>query len=375
VTQSGPITGIEIWGSWYKDILPDGGAEDVSFTLSIHSDSSGKPGTDLWSRTFTNTSFIVASSDGGLQGFYFPGGPKYRPDNHTKVFKYSFSIDSSNTYVVSGSSSSPQTYWLEVQAHVLQSPTGQTTRFGWKAAIDHWNHTAVTIEADAPHQGSWNLLRYPAGHPDQYEGIDLALGVTIGAPDSEPEIRRMVLDDWQCQGDNPVTGVVWWGSYIGYGYTPCSANSMTAPAKPDAFLLSIWSDVPDPNPSDSGTFSHPGQQLWEHEATDVHEVMVGYDKYPHDEPHEPVFRYSFSIPEDQWFQQYTAEGIYWFGVVAVYEDADAVVYPWGWTNHMHVFNDDAVEGELEDSAWQWQPLKDQTGASADMSFILFTEPK
>ncbi|GAG50069.1 unnamed protein product, partial [marine sediment metagenome] len=34
----GPITEIVIWGSWLDDIVPAGGADDVSFTLSIHED-------------------------------------------------------------------------------------------------------------------------------------------------------------------------------------------------------------------------------------------------------------------------------------------------------------------------------------------------
>jgi len=41
-------------------------------------------------------------------------------------------------------------------------------------------------------------------------------------------------------------------------------------------------------------------------------------------------------------------------------------------------NDDAVAGQLStDStapAWEWTELYDQTGASEDMSFMLFTEP-
>jgi hypothetical protein len=51
-------------------------------------------------------------------------------------------------------------------------------------------------------------------------------------------------------------------------------------------------------------------------------------------------------------------------------------YDWGWTNHKHVFNDDAVSGYYDDvnEAWVWTALDDQTGASEDMSFVLFTDP-
>ena len=52
-------------------------------------------------------------------------------------------------------------------------------------------------------------------------------------------------------------------------------------------------------------------------------------------------------------------------------------YDWGWTNHEHMFNDDAVQGRANAAAGGepvWIELKDQTGASADISFILFTDP-
>jgi hypothetical protein len=49
-------------------------------------------------------------------------------------------------------------------------------------------------------------------------------------------------------------------------------------------------------------------------------------------------------------------------------------HPWGWTNHQHAFNDNAVAGHIDDSrAWVWDELLDQTGAGADMSFILFAD--
>jgi hypothetical protein len=95
-------------------------------------------------------------------------------------------------------------------------------------------------------------------------------------------------------------------------------------------------------------------------------------------PREPVFRYSVRLPQTNWFQQEDVNNIYWFSVVAVYEDpVSANHYPWGWTNHKHVFNDDAVTGTFDQAVgeWFWNELHDQTGQSEDMSFMLFTEPE
>jgi hypothetical protein len=163
---------------------------------------------------------------------------------------------------------------------------------------------------------------------------------------------------------------VWWGSYIGYGYEACQGPPAVLPVKPDYFQLTIWDDVP------AGIdlpYSHPNDIIWEYRAVDFDEVLVGYDKQPHGAPNEPVFRYSVRLPRDDWFLQRDANTVYWFSVVAVYEDVPD--YNWGWTNHEHMYNDDAVSGVLDASGeWVWDELYDQNDASEDMSFILFTEP-
>jgi hypothetical protein len=322
-------------------------------------------------------------------------------------------------------------------------------------------------------------------------------------------IERLVADDWQCCGMNPVTAVVWWGSYIDYGYKACTpgagpcypsclddydewvavgqpdcwchprqchgdadgasggstkagvyyvgpadlnlvvsswlvkesphgagiasvpngicadfahdqggsdktgiyrvgpsdlnilvANwlkkepphgpgvspdclacaavpgSAQTPRSPDHFVLSIWTDVPDPNADDPNDYSHPGRKIWEYQAMSYDEVLVGYDKHPEDgepsEPREPVFRYSVRLPEEAWFHQDgDEERVYWLSVLAVYREAPP--YPWSWTNHKHVWNDDAVAVQpATDDPPGWHELHDQTGVSEDMSFMLLS---
>jgi hypothetical protein len=139
----------------------------------------------------------------------------------------------------------------------------------------------------------------------------------------------------------------------------------------------MWTDMP-ADPCDSNSYSHPGYKIWEYKAGNYDEVMVGYDKHPEGDPCEPVFRYSVRLPEDDWFHQPDYNEVFWFSVVAVYS-SNTPNYSWGWTNHRHEFNDDAVAGIITnlgspDPNWAWRELLDQTGVSEDMSFILFTDP-
>jgi hypothetical protein len=196
--------------------------------------------------------------------------------------------------------------------------------------------------------------------------------------DVVPNYKRLVADDWMCRRKTPVVAAVWWGSYLGYEYRPCQGLHMIPPKRPNCFLLTIWNDVPagaDP----CVPFSHPGRIIWQHTACHYDEVLVGYDKHPHGQPSEPVFRYSVKIPEENWFRQKDVNDIYWFSVAALYRQDIDPLYEWGWTNHKYVFADGAVAGYPETSgttpAFRWEPIHDQNNAVADMSFMLFTEPE
>ena len=198
-------------------------------------------------------------------------------------------------------------------------------------------------------------------------------------------VQSQAADDWMCDSRHPITAAVWWGSYIGYNYQPCACQILKDPTRPSYFWLSIWTDVPaTASTTGAAAFSRPGRLVWEYNAYSYDEVLVGFDRNPPGQTtafvpgFEPVYRYSVSIPKANWFYQPGTGTVYWFSVVAVYPDATAP-YTWGWTNHAHAFNDDAVTTVSPYSpppigSLVWTPLYDQTRTSADLSFTLFTDP-
>jgi hypothetical protein len=205
--------------------------------------------------------------------------------------------------------------------------------------------------------------------------------------DEVPYHMVVAADDWKCQGPLPVTALAWYGSYLDYEYQPCDPCFVQPPPEQPAYFdVSIWTDVP-ADPCDLiMPWSHPDEPVWQYRAYNYDEVLVGYDKHPHDPcfvpvpgPREPVFRYTARIPEEEWFWQDPNEDtVYWLSIVAVYE-YHYPQYEWGWTNHQHVYNDDAVQTPPmtdPDPAipWQWYEIYDQTGASADLSFTIYTDP-
>jgi hypothetical protein len=295
-------------------------------------------------------------------------------------------------------------YWISIQA-VYQTGADPVYPWGWKTRPCHWMDDAVRYECRLVDPPNVLCRMWPIKDPVWGESFDLSFELDTDPnyikweqpftgirhwPHYEDEesmafeddtgvvdITRLVADDWPCDQNTPITAVVWWGSYIGYQYEACTGPPMLMPAKPDYFLLTIWKDVPagaDP----PYLYSHPGDQVWSYQAFDYDEVCAGYDKHPEGQtgpPKEPVFRYSVKLPCHAWFYQDANDGIYWLSVVAVYKAGNDPMFPWGWTNHEHVFNDDAVAGTFDPaSGWFWDELLDQTGESEDMSFILFTDP-
>jgi hypothetical protein len=382
-TIPGPVTQIDIWGSWYQDILIGNDANNATFTLSIRKDvpatsmaaGHSMPGAVLWSKVFSRGQFTVEKGPSEIEGFAIACDSSYEANNHQTVYKYTFTIDPKEAFVQEGTADKPVVYWLSVQAQLIHPPGSEATRFGWKTSLQPWNDDAVWVQAEEPYSGVWQKLDYPAKHPLLGAPTALAFDI-ITSSQTSSTVATQVADDWLCTTPTPVIVAVWWGSYIGYEYQACGCNDEPLPVKPDYFLLSIWSDVPKSNPND---FSHPGTKLWEYRATDFDEVLVGFDKHPEQvgtaKGREPVFRYSVSLPVDQWFYQKGATTTYWFSVLAVYNGRTAPPYPWGWTNHQHSYNDDAVTGSYGTltGGVQWTPLADQTGASEDMSFVLFQQ--
>jgi hypothetical protein len=359
------IDDIHVYGSWMGDNLPGYDVQDpaaVNFTLSIHEDlpvgdprnphTWSIPGDMLWSEDFAAGNFTVdLLPTTAPESYYVPCSGDFIPNDHFNVYKYNFYPIA--PFPQEGSTDNPIIYWLDVQA--MPQSQNPEARFGWKTRdIDdgHFNDDAAWVRAVEPYNGDeWEELIYPPGHPLGGQSIDLAFELTSDVVTTELIIDRLVADDWRCDHNTPVTDAVWWGSYIGYQFKPCHGQFMPLPVKPDYFWLTIWTDVP-ADTSSTVPFSHPNEIIWKYKAYDYDEVLVGYDKHPHATPgaasaREPVFRYSVRLPEENWFQQKDANDIYWFSVVAVYESGTDPLYDWGWTNHKHVFNDDAVAGTFD----------------------------
>jgi len=419
-----PITGITLWTAWYQDALPGDSADNVTFTLSIRQDIPGErsttkygmPGKVLWRKQFSRGQFTIEPVESRAEGYYSPANETFERNNHVAAYKYSFKIDPSEAFQQTGTEKDPVVYWLAVQARVVHTPGSMATRLGWQTSTNRWHDGAVWVKAEESYDGAaWKPANYPKGHFFGGKPIDLAFTVETQKSATGTAVRRMIADDWVSRSDLPVTGVVWWGSYLRSGYLPCecltpagSARPEPAgPQPPDYFLLSIWADVPASDGKDTKSFSHPGTKIWEYKAEKFDEVLVGFDKDPPPtsssvQGFEPVYRYAVSLPQDQWFRPHGPNSVYWLSVVAVYRDAKSMNYPWGWTNHPSVSwdqqtavpkpdemagkvaadragrNGDAVAAQLSTSSagdtWNWTPLLDQTGRTEDMSFLLWTEP-
>jgi len=309
-------------------------------------------------------------------------------------------------------------YWLGIRA-VYPEDVDIVNPWGWKTRPESWMDDAVKYEGrvvgweiDPDTGGLIPIIEYrywPIEDPIFGESFDAAFEL-----DTDPNyikweqpftgirdwphyedilsqakeddsgainIDKKAADDWLCERRTPVTAVVWFGSYLGYRYeTPCAGVIQPPPIPPNYFILTIHQDVPADAPNNEYTFSHPGRKLWQYTAYEYDEVLVGFDKYPEGAagPREPVYRYSVRLPEDRWFRQREVNDVYWISIMAVYKhNVDLNHQGWGWTIHEYVFGDNAVQGHWSVAApdvWVWEEIFDQTERSADLSFILFTDP-
>ncbi len=190
--ETGPITGIHVWGSWREDYLPFGqDPHAVKFTLSIHRDipvehsptGYSMPGELYWMKEFEPGTFQAQVwVDNINEGWMDPPDHYLFPGDHV-CWQYNFEIDLSEAFVQEGTETDPIVYWLDVKAE----PMDNEARFGWKTSPDHWNDNAVWGIGNEPFMGPWEELIYPVDHELHGQPIDLAF-VIAGDDTPPPEL-------------------------------------------------------------------------------------------------------------------------------------------------------------------------------------------
>ncbi len=219
-------------------------------------------------------------------------------------------------------------------------PPGKPTFGGmW----NYWHNLLVTRNIGGPPGviSKW-YIKYtqppvvidPNEEPPQISGWDEL---------SDYEQRPVMADDFPCYDDRPITDIHWWGSFLGW-------SQPYPPQLPSAFHIGIWTDVPDPDPCDIDTFSHPKELIWENYCDNYVWNFVGYDVDPRNaDPtfdNEACFQFTQLLSEDEWFQQEPLEdsnqpNIYWLSIAPIWA-GQTTDYQWGWKTRKHIFQDDAV---------------------------------
>ena len=212
----------------------------------------------------------------------------------------------------------------------------------------------------APVKADWNpgddyKMHYPQ-LPDP-QGVDVdAWSAT-----------HMLADDWQCTETGLVTDIHIWGSWS----DDCETTGSEL-----VFHLEIWDD------NTSGPYSKPGTRLWERylNTSDykVHRNGTGPQSFYVPQPPDPYFlsnnhnftyQYNFYIDPADAFNQ-TEGNIYWL-VVSSFTDPCPEGRFFGVKNTSVPFRDTAVFWNT--TIWDWSELKDPSGVSLDLAFVITGE--
>ncbi|MCJ7510439.1 MAG: hypothetical protein MUP14_06100 [Dehalococcoidia bacterium] len=229
-TQTGPITQIEFWGSWYHDMPPQGNPNNVSFTLNIHSNVPGTPfshpsDSPLWTWVEGTGECVATPEASGMpEGFYIPGPEMYEFPADYQVWRYTCTIASWKQFIQQGTPEQPVIYWLDVQA-VYADPNPQVL-FGWKTSYQHWQDDAVWATGTEPGPFTWSELRYPAGHPQGQpppgQSIDLAFRIWGQPPTPQADLEKVdvYVKPFYC-GDTDMDGDEATGARVPAGRGTC----------------------------------------------------------------------------------------------------------------------------------------------------------
>lgn len=161
-TETGSVSEIHVWGSWWLGLEADITAIYASIRANIPAGEGGigysRPGDLLWDGQFLPGAFSVIPGGSGQQGWYEPNtGYTNRPD-HDQYHQINIeNIDTPFQQTVG------EIYWLEIS--VTTDPTDRY--WGWKTSVDHFMDDAVWKEY---WMDTWQELRDPVTD----ESLDLA---------------------------------------------------------------------------------------------------------------------------------------------------------------------------------------------------------
>ena len=135
-TSTGPINDIHIWGSFINDVLPQNGADSLTFEISIYSDIPAqgdimsRPGDILWTHTFGPGEYSIEIVYEGLEGWYEIRRDRYYPYNNWNLYQYNFCIEDNPFIQEEGT-----VYWLVIDEIEPDDPYSAGYKFGWKTTI------------------------------------------------------------------------------------------------------------------------------------------------------------------------------------------------------------------------------------------------
>lgn len=168
----------------------------------------------------------------------------------------------------------------------------------------------------------------------------------------------IAADDWLCTTPEPVTGINWWGSFIGWKHP-------YPPPMPSHFHLQMWTDVPGMPPG----FSHPGEVIWETWAYTYTVEWVGWDYDPRTKEYESCFKFKYALSPWEYFYQEPGPGgvnVYWLSVSAC-EGGPPPPVPFGWKTRPR----DPQSPAPDAAVVTWDPIQPVLGSQWVSGYPLY----
>ncbi len=143
--QTGPITGVRVWGSWLNDLVID---PNQSFQLAFWSDVPANidpnrpwshPGSPLWWTVAPSLGIPYATVP--QEGFWDPNTARQMGVDNV-VWQYDFAFPAGMAFQQTAGT----VYWLSVQRINLVGPNDPSI-FGWKTSFEEWNDDAAWTDS------------------------------------------------------------------------------------------------------------------------------------------------------------------------------------------------------------------------------------